>query len=228
MLQNVVWAVCGTDPQLGTEWYELLGRSAPNPEDAEWAALVERITAVATNAGVPAEGLLDLLAQHDPTESQAAIAAILWPEAGAGADPAGAEQEEDQAAWNDYLLTNGPSWDGSPASWPAFVEWFVYHADEQSVGTSARLFCAYAAENDARAVFAQYGVTIGLAEPAQPSADAAEPMAVDEAVATFGPKLYAEFRASNPELAHMTDDELSAVLAELLHGQAAMPAPAAS
>src|SRR2546428_6757966 len=86
---NIATAVCGADPQLGSEWYELLGRSAPSQDDHEWGALVERISEVAANAGSPTDGLMDALAAlQDPAELQALIAAMVWPETAAEAGQA--------------------------------------------------------------------------------------------------------------------------------------------
>lgn len=47
ILRNVVTAVCQADPQLGAEWHELLGQSAPRADDAQWVEMVERIAHVA-------------------------------------------------------------------------------------------------------------------------------------------------------------------------------------
>lgn len=257
-VQAVVETVCGADAQLGSEWYELLGRSAPSADDPEWTELVDRIEEVATQHGAHTDGLMAVLvAEGDPVQVQTAIAAVVWPETAAQdpatalpAEQAGYEQpvaataepeQEDEAAWNTYLQTNGPFWDGTEAGWPAFVEWFLYHAREQKVGMLATAFCDYAAANGALAVFAQYGVTLqahetAAAEPVpvqaeaqsaapQPEADAAETegdgLSVEEAVATYGDELIAEFRTQNPEFADMTDEQLRDILAELLAGQAA-------
>jgi hypothetical protein len=241
ILQNVVAAACDRDPQLGSEWYELLGKSTPSPDNSDWTDLVDRLTRVADDAGVRAEeteGLMDaLVAQYDTAELQAAIAAILWPETTAAAEePDGADADmaqegqaastddpealaaamaqEDPNAWNTYLLTNGPAWDGTDESWPTFAEWFNYYANEQGVGASARSFCDYAAANGAREVFAQYGVALNVPDAAE---SAPEPMTVEDAVATYGPELFAEFRASYPDLADTSDDELRGVLTELLN-----------
>jgi hypothetical protein len=249
-LHNIAMAVCGADPQLGGEWYELLGRSAPSHDDPEWSALVERLTEVSANAGAHTDGLMEALgALRDPAELQAVVAAMVWPETAEQA-PAGADgaAQEDQDVWNAYLLTNGPRWDGTLASWDAFVEWFVYHADEQGVGGFARSFCAYATEGGPGEVFDQYGITLtasaepagepeppaaagasateehgaGAAKPetAEEGAEGEDGMSVDEAVAEYGPALFAEFREANPELADMSDEDLSIVLAEVLDGQA--------
>lgn len=260
IVENVVVTVCGTDPQLGSEWYELLGRSAPSADDAEWTELVGRIRQVATDTGLDPDGLMEALVVQDTVELRTAVAAVVWPdsaddgyetetdagvEAAAGSyetetDAGPAEPVEDENAWNAYLLTNGPSWDGTEENWAAFVEWFVYHANEQGVGTFARTFCDYAAANGALAVFAQYGVALAGTEPAvqeqppqepapaetEPSAAGQEPaMTVEDAVATYGTEIIAEFRAANPQFADMTDDDIEAVLTEALNGQAAMAAP---
>jgi hypothetical protein len=242
-LHNIVTAVCGADPQLGSEWYELLGRSAPSQDDHEWAALVERISEVAANAGAHTEGLIDALAAlPDPAELQGLIAAMVWPETSAESGQAPADgAQEDEGAWNKYLLTNGPQWDGTMASWDAFVEWFLYHAAEQGVGGFARAFCTYAAEVGPGEVFDQYGVTLhaaaapasdepavaehgeGTAEPEPAKAQEAG-MSVEAAVAEYGPALYAEFREANPEFADLTDDDLAILLAEALTGQAELAA----
>lgn len=43
----------------------------------------------------------------------------------------GADQpdaEEDDGVWAGFLAANGPAWDGSEKSLPAFREWFAYYA----------------------------------------------------------------------------------------------------
>lgn len=263
IVENVVVAVCGADPQLGGEWYELLGRSAPSADDAEWTELVERVSQVASDNGLDTDGLMEALVAQDTVELQTAVAAVVWPDSAddgqatetdaataeavddshaTETDAGPAEPVEDENAWNAYLLANGPSWDGTEENWAAFVEWFVYHADEQGVGAFARTFCDYAAANGASGVFAQYGVALAGAEPAAaeqarhepaseeqglsetepPEAEQAPALSVEEAVATYGTELIAEFRAANPQFAEMTDDEIEGVLTEVLNGQAAM------
>jgi hypothetical protein len=49
-------------------------------------------------------------------------------------------------------------------------------------------------------------------------------MSVEEAVAEYGPTLYAEFREANPEFADTSDEDLAIVLAEVLDGQAELAA----
>lgn len=233
VLEYAVPAVCGADPQLGAEWHELLGSSTPSAEDGQWVELVERITQVAGDAGVPTDGLMAALVDvRDPGELQAAIASVVWPETAAG-EPEGTpatEQsaeavaaqmaQEDPEAWNAFLRTNGAAWDGNDESWPAFVEWFLYYATEQGVGASARTFCDYATATGPRQVLADYGVTIAAAAGDDGAAESAAPaMTVDQAVATYGTELFAEFRKQNPELADTTDDELKVMMAQVLSGQ---------
>ena len=43
----------------------------------------------------------------------------------------------DESAWNAYLATNGPYWDGTEESWAQFRDWFRYHAEEQGLGVPA-------------------------------------------------------------------------------------------
>jgi hypothetical protein len=231
ILRNAVPVVCRADPQLGADWYALLDRATPSADDAQWADLVERITQVAGSAGLPTEGLMPALVDEgDPGDLQAAIASVVWPEAEepeAAAAPTDQSPEavaakmaqEDPEAWNTYLRTNGAAWDGDDESWQAFVEWFLYYANEQGVGASARTFCDYATANGPREVLAQYGVTVA-APAAADEPEAAKPgMTIDQAVADFGPDVFAEFRKQNPELADITDDELKVMMAEVLSGQ---------
>ena len=81
--------------------------------------------------------------------------------------PEGSGDEYDEAAWNTYLTTNGSHWNGTDDSWPAFREWFVYHAGEQGLSTPANALLDYLGGMSAAervAAFGQYGVTIAESE----------------------------------------------------------------
>ena len=78
----------------------------------------------------------------------------------------------DEQAWHTFLATNGPSWDGAAESWPAFRQWFEYHAAEQGLATAATALLEFLESqpaSDRVATFASYGVTIATpaAQPAQ-------------------------------------------------------------
>ncbi|OLF14671.1 hypothetical protein [Actinophytocola xanthii] len=232
IVRNAVSEVCRADPHLGAEWHELLGLSTPSADDARWTELLARIAEVADSVGTPTEGLGQAIVDNgDVEELRAAIASVVWPEVAEPAAVAESEQgpegiaaemaQEDPDAWNTYLRTNGASWDGNDESWPAFVEWFLYYANEQGVGASARTFCDYATANGPREVLAQYGVTVAAPATAGEPGTAAPEMTVDQAVAAFGPDVFAEFRKQNPELADISDEELQVMMAEVLASQGA-------
>jgi hypothetical protein len=89
---------------------------------------------------------------------------------------AGVDQEScDESAWWEFLSTNGPTWDGTAESWPAFREWFAYQAGQQRLTAPADELLAYLeplGAADRVAAFARYGVT--LPAPASPGGGGAE------------------------------------------------------
>jgi hypothetical protein len=75
----------------------------------------------------------------------------------------GAGDDYDEAAWQQFLIANGPTWDGSAESWPAFREWFLYEADQQGVGRPTTELVEYLdnmAPAERISAFARYGVKI--------------------------------------------------------------------
>lgn len=82
-------------------------------------------------------------------------------------EPAAAGGEYDEAAWQTYLTANGSYWNGETDSWPAFREWFIYHAGDQGLSTPANALLDYlegmpVAERIT--ALAQYGVTIAVGQ----------------------------------------------------------------
>jgi hypothetical protein len=72
----------------------------------------------------------------------------------------------DEHAWQTFLATNGPAWDGTAESWPAFREWFEYYAAEQGLAapsTALLQFMEAQSVSDRVATFESYGVTIAAA-----------------------------------------------------------------
>lgn len=225
VLPQIAAAVAAADPTLASEWYGLLGTSTPTADDPQWRELAERMTPAAEQAGVygPEELMAALTAVDDPVALQGIIAAHVWPDADAsdalepqdaasagGTGGAEAPTEEDPSAWNDFLIANGPAWDGSDESWGPFVEWFVYEADVAGVGRSARAFCEYATSNEPRAVFAQYGVAVGRG---------AAPAEADDVAALMqrvSGEILAEFRQQYPDLADIDDAEVLAILNDVV------------
>lgn len=81
-------------------------------------------------------------------------------------DETAAEQDTDaydESAWTTYLATNGPNWDGTEESWPAFREWFAYYAAEQGLTGPATALLDHLDTQSAPervATLATYGVVI--------------------------------------------------------------------
>jgi hypothetical protein len=103
----------------------------------------------------------------------------------------------DEAAWGDYLRTNGAQWDGTAQSWEQFRDWFHYHAVEAGLGTPAGQFLDYVNEmpiEERIATFGAYGVVIQTAAVAEPAAEETEEEPDFAA-------LDAEILAEHPELA---------------------------
>src|SRR4051812_41525100 len=240
-LSQVAAAVAVADPALAAEWYELLSRSTPTPDDDQWRGLVERMAPAAQQTGLSGPQLMEALTTvDDPAALQAIIAAHAWPNAAAGdasaaqgsgsagdgsADQAGAAApaEEDPSAWNDFLIANGSAWDGTEPSWQPFVDWFVYHADAAGVGRSARGFWHLAGANQPLSVFAQYGIAVaaGVQEPATA---ATEDVATQ--LAALSADILADFRQDYPQFAGVDDAEVLALLNEVvIHDDPAAVAP---
>jgi hypothetical protein len=71
----------------------------------------------------------------------------------------------DEQAWHAFLVTNGSSWDGTAESWPAFRQWFEYHAAEQGLAEPSTALLDYLESQPATervSTFASYGVTIAV------------------------------------------------------------------
>jgi hypothetical protein len=76
------------------------------------------------------------------------------------------EEGHDEAAWQEFLATNGTRWDGTEASWQVFREWFAYEAAQNSLDAPAKELLTHfdsLATAERLTAFAQYGVTIGSA-----------------------------------------------------------------
>ncbi|HEU5471861.1 MAG TPA: hypothetical protein VFV67_14515 [Actinophytocola sp.] len=108
--------------------------------------------------------------QLDATAYELVVTQVAEPDAGT---------DYDEQAWHTFLATNGPSWDGSAESWPAFRQWFEYHAAEQGFGTVTTALLDFLESQPAServATFASYGVTIATPteQPAQAVSAGAE------------------------------------------------------
>lgn len=69
----------------------------------------------------------------------------------------------DDHAWQTFLATNGPTWDGTAESWPAFRQWFEHYAAEQGLAAAATALFEYLetqSVSERVATFASYGVTV--------------------------------------------------------------------
>jgi hypothetical protein len=144
---------------------------------------------------------------------------------------------EDLGAWNSYLATNGPRWNGSEEAWPQFCEWFLYYAAEAGVGESAAGFIAYLdTRQDKIAVFGQYGVWIpapaeelvvatdrlaasaddpgGSADAEGVSSDAG--MTAEDAMAEIAGPSLTEFRRSYPQFGRLSDAEVKQLIKEVI------------
>ncbi len=87
-------------------------------------------------------------------------------------EPVTAPYEE--ADWQAYLATNGPRWNGTTDAWAPFREWFVHHANAQSLGDPAVALLDYLEGLDVPGrieTFGQYGVLI----PTAPTTEDDEP-----------------------------------------------------
>ena len=85
--------------------------------------------------------------------------------------PEGDQGGFDEASWYQFLVTNGPAWDGSAESWPQFREWLAYQAEVDGVGRPTVELLDHLDGLDPGeriTVLAQYGVVIPTAEPAEP------------------------------------------------------------
>lgn len=144
---------------------------------------------------------------------------------------------EDLGAWNSYLATNGPRWNGSEEAWPQFREWFLYYAVQAGVGESAAGFIAYLdTQQDKIAVFGQYGVQTPA--PAEEPAVAADRlaasvdnsggsvdadgassdvgMAAEDAMAAIAGPSLTEFRRSYPQFGQLNDATVKQLIKEVV------------
>lgn len=143
-----------------------------------------------------------------------------------------AEDGYDEQAWQAFLTTNGPYWDGTAESWPAFRQWFEYHAAEQGLGSPATALLDFLEAQPAAervTTFASYGVTITPAAAVQAEPAPAE-TAPAEAAPPAEPAAGEEMPADAAELMELINklpsaDELDAQLAGIPE-QAAEEEPA--
>jgi hypothetical protein len=166
-------------------WFEVLGGLDLEPN---WDLAAPALTAAAAEAGVAAgtvEEFLAVLADGpDPMATLAELRAAgpdLIEEAylAATAEPeeaAAGGGEFDDAAWTEFLHTNGAGWSREEDTWPPFRVWFLYEADQGGFGEPARAFIEYAESRDKAQTFDDYQVphadTAGTepSEPAEPAA----------------------------------------------------------
>ncbi|HEU5331415.1 MAG TPA: hypothetical protein VFU73_01585 [Actinocrinis sp.] len=112
---------------------------------------------------------------------------------GADASPGGDEVAgafgavEDEAAWGEFLATNGPAWDGSAQAWPAFREWFAYYAAQGGVAAHATALLDYLeslpVSERVATLASHYGVVI-----AQPSVVTGPDSVAGSAAVTLDPQ----------------------------------------
>lgn len=224
-LTSAATAVWHDDPNTAERWFELIAEvvqtSVENAAgaDLDWhtvrATLVEAADASGF-ADAAEQFVTQLESDGEPLQVVALMAERRTELAGAYAsalEAAAADSaSEDPAVWNEFLATNGPRWDGTEESWPAFREWFLYYAGEQGVGSTARMFCDYAEDGDKLQVFTQYGVVVEA--PTVPD-DPELAQAVAEVVSEVGTAVLEEFRADE-EFADLSDDEVRDLLAEVV------------
>lgn len=172
-------------------WQQFLAENGPRwtGDDASWDQFSEWFLYYANDSGVgtPAAALIGHLAAQTAQDRIATFAqygvhiAAEAAEAPAEASPAGetapAGESNDEAAWQHFLVENGPRWTGEEESWSQFRTWFEYQANEAGFGEPASALLDLLDSQPAQdriATFAQYGVTIagtaaptGEAQPAQ-------------------------------------------------------------
>lgn len=246
-------AVTHGDTTEAEGWFRAVGAAwESSGEDGDLSAFGSALAASAADEGAPAATVEEFLAYlagqpspldviagmhaEGPVELLAAYQA--WAAEAGAADPAPAE--DDPAAWNGYLATNGSAWDGTEASWAAFREWFAYHAHAAGVGDAAEAFLAHAdGAQDRIDVFATYGVLIDPSPGAPQDGEADAPfdpageevaeagtVTVEDAVETVAASVIAEFRAEHPEFADLSDEDLRALLTEIVAEEARAVQPA--
>jgi hypothetical protein len=219
-----VAAAAGADLEWDSVRADLLDAAA----QSGFAAVAEQFVAQVESYGEPLDVVQLMSARR--TDLGAAYAAAVQAAYDAPVGVAGAEADdpanEDPAVWNEYLATNGPMWDGTEDSWPAFRDWFVYYAGEQGVGGSALAFCDFADAGDKRQVFAEYVVVVGQAEPAPDAEmggsspaigteDAEIAAVVEQVMSEVGDAVLEDFREDD-EFADLSDEEVRELLAEVV------------
>lgn len=127
-------------------------------------------------------------------------------------EPAEAATEGyDEAAWNQYLATNGPSWDGSEENWSAFREWFLYHAAEQGFSEPATGLLDYLqgmAVAERITTFAQYGVTIAAHSGGEAKSDEDTAAMLDE---------LSELTSDIPGIEELSEEEITRIVTDALN-----------
>lgn len=110
------------------------------------------------------------------------------PDSGSGSgstvdESAAADPPANEAAWGDYLATNGPAWDGSAQSWPAFREWFAYYAAEAGVAPHATALLDYleslTASERVTTLADHYGIVIAQPSTSSGPHDGGTPVTLD-------------------------------------------------
>lgn len=111
--------------------------------------------------------------------------------------------------WNEFLVVNGPAWDGTEQQWPTFRDWFGHHAAQAGVGDAAAVFLRYVERGpDKIAAFAHYGVVIQQAPAQEPDDGFAE----GDLAALFADPELDDIAA---ELATLDDAGIAALAAEI-------------
>ena len=124
-------------------------------------------------------------------------------------EPATSGAEYDETAWQAYLTANGSHWDGKDDSWPAFREWFVYHAGDQGLSTPANALLDYLGGMSVAervTAFGQYGVTIAASET--PPEDGDLDKMLDELAA---------MTEDIPGIEDLSDEEIARIISETIN-----------
>jgi hypothetical protein len=158
-------------------------------------------------------GRIDIMTHELAAEHAAAL-----DQAAGGAGP---DASYDQGAWQEFLLTDGPRWDGADASWAGFREWFLYYASAADLGAQATQLLDYMDRQSAGervTTFAQYGVTILVAaDPTSgPTHQAAEQSAPAEASQASADTIMNELIGENPEFESIPPERRQQIIDALL------------
>jgi hypothetical protein len=95
------------------------------------------------------------------------------------------DESYDEAEWAAFLQEYGSTWDGQEDSWPGFVDYFLFYAEERRVRAPAKSFVEYAVDAaDRVAFFADYGISVAGPLTAEPEPD---PEAWQAFLVEFGP-----------------------------------------